>query len=179
MFLKSILFLKSENFKNSFFALFWQLSRGLVKSQASVASSRINLGDLFASGRSSCEGYSEIFAAQLTGRPSSREKHLENFFTILSLSVLAACPSDLLATHPSREKRVFSISKTVFKTFSVFPSNFCDYSLSSPFLSQLKLTQTLLKLHFSIISSQIFKKRYGFSLSHFIFHILSLIFLFL
>ena len=47
------------------------------------------------------------------------------------------------------------------------------------FLSQLKLTQTLLKLHFCIISSQIFKKRYGFSLSHFIFHVLSLLFLFL
>ena len=52
------------------------------------------------------------------------------------------------------EKCVFCVSKTVFKTFSVFPSNFCDYSLSSPFLSQLKLTQTLLKLHFCIISSQ-------------------------
>ena len=43
----------------------------------------------------------------LAGRPSSCEKHLENFFTILSLSVLVACPGDLLATHPSREKRVF------------------------------------------------------------------------
>ena len=115
----------------------------------------------------------------LVGRPSSHEKHLEIFFTILSLSALATCPSDLLATHPSREKRVFCISKTVFKTFSIFPSNFCDYSLSSPFLSQLKLFQTLFKLHFCIISSQSFKKRYGFSLSHFIFHVLSLLFLFL
>ena len=66
-----------------------------------------------------------------------------------------------------------------FKTFSVFPSNFYDYSLSSPFLSQLKLTQTLFKLHFCIISSRVFKKRYGFSLSHFIFNVLSLVFLFL
>ena len=115
----------------------------------------------------------------LVGRPSSHEKHLEIFFTILSLSALATCPSDLLATHPSREKRVFCISKTVFKTFSIFPSNFCDYSLSFPFLSQLKLFQTLFKLHFCIISSQSFKKRYGFSLSHFIFHVLSLLFLFL
>ena len=98
---------------------------------------------------------------------------------ILSLSVLAARPGDLLATHFSREKCVFCISKTVFKTFSVFPLNFCDYSLSSPFLSQLKLTQTLLKLHFGIFSSRIFKKRYGFSLFHFIFHVLSLLFLFL
>ena len=89
----------------------------------------------------------------LAGRPSSREKHLENFLTFFSLSVLAASPGDLLATHFSREKRVFCISKIVFKTFSIFPSNFCDYSLSSIFLSQLKLTQTFLKLHFCIISS--------------------------
>ena len=34
----------------------------------------------------------------LAGRPSSREKHLEIFFIILTLSVLAACPGDLLAT---------------------------------------------------------------------------------
>ena len=43
----------------------------------------------------------------LAGRPSSREKHLEIFFTILTLSVLAACPGDLLVTQPSRKKRVF------------------------------------------------------------------------
>ena len=41
------------------------------------------------------------------GRRSSHEKHLEIFFTILSLSVLAAYPGDLLATHPSRKKHVF------------------------------------------------------------------------
>ena len=66
MFLESILFEKSEIFKNTGFALFWRFSRGYVKSQASVASSRVIFGDLFVSGRSSREGYSEIFAAQLT-----------------------------------------------------------------------------------------------------------------
>ena len=60
----------------------------------------------------------------------------------MSLSVLTASPGDLLATHFSREKRMFCISKTVF------PLNFCDYSLSSPFLSQLKLTQTPFLHHF-------------------------------
>ena len=40
-------------------------------------------------------------------RPSRHEKHLEFFFTILSLSVSAACLGNLLATHPSREKRMF------------------------------------------------------------------------
>ena len=61
-----------------------------------------------------------------------------------------------LATCFSREKCVFCVSKTDFKTFSVFSSTFCDHSLSSPFLSQLKLTQTLCvtlyKLHFCTFS---------------------------
>ena len=56
---------KTWKFQKSSFALFWRLSRGYVKSRASVASSRVIFGDLFASGRSSREGYSEIFAAQL------------------------------------------------------------------------------------------------------------------
>ena len=43
----------------------------------------------------------------LAGRPSSRKKHLEKFFIILTLSILAACPGDLLATHLSREKCMF------------------------------------------------------------------------
>ena len=54
---------------------------------------------------------------------------------------------------------MFCALKTVFKTFLVFPSTFCDCSLSSPFLFQLKLTQTLLELHFCIIFSPIFKKK--------------------
>ena len=65
MFLESILFEKSENFKKPSFALFWQLSRGYVKSWDSVATSLVIFGDLFASGRSSREVHSEIFAAQL------------------------------------------------------------------------------------------------------------------
>ena len=65
MFLESILFLqKLKNFKNSV-ALFWRLSRGSSKSHATAASSRVGFGDLFASERSSSEGYIEIFAAQL------------------------------------------------------------------------------------------------------------------
>ena len=43
----------------------------------------------------------------LAGRPSSCEKHLENFFKLLSLSVLAAWTGDLLATLFSRKKHVF------------------------------------------------------------------------
>ena len=65
MFLESTLFLqKLKNFKNSV-ALFWRLSRGSPKSHATAASSRFDFGNLFASERSSHEGYIEIFAAQL------------------------------------------------------------------------------------------------------------------
>ena len=65
MFLESILFLqKLKNFKNSV-ALFWRLSRGSSRSHAIAASSRVDFGDLFASERSSREGYTEIFAAHL------------------------------------------------------------------------------------------------------------------
>ena len=38
----------------------------------------------------------------LEGRPFCREKHLEIFFTILSLSVLAACPWDLFQSRKMR-----------------------------------------------------------------------------
>ena len=63
MFLESTLFLqKQKNFKNSV-ALFWRLSRGSSKSHAIAASSRVVFGDLFVSGRSSREGYTEIFVA--------------------------------------------------------------------------------------------------------------------
>ena len=65
MFLESTLFLqKLKIFKNSV-ALFWRLSRRSSKSHATTASSHVDFGDLFASERSNCEGYTEIFVAQL------------------------------------------------------------------------------------------------------------------
>ena len=60
----------------------------------------------------------------LAGRPSSRKKTLRKFFTILTLSVLAACPGNLLATCFSREKRVFCVSKTVSLNFFSFSLDF-------------------------------------------------------
>ena len=70
MFLESILFEKSENFKNPVLPYFGgsvagMSSRVYVKSRVLVTSSRVIFGDLFASGRSSHAVYSEIFAAQL------------------------------------------------------------------------------------------------------------------
>ena len=72
MFLESILFLpkkkkktKLKIFKNSV-ALFWRLCRGLSKSHVTAVSSQVGFGDLFMSEWSSRDGYTEIFAAQLT-----------------------------------------------------------------------------------------------------------------
>ena len=63
MFLESILFLqKLKNFKNNV-ALFWRLSHRSFMSHSTAASSRVDFGDLFVSGRSCSEGYIEIFAA--------------------------------------------------------------------------------------------------------------------
>ena len=50
----------------------------------------------------------------LAGRPSSRKKHLEKFFKLLSLSVLAAWTGDLLATLFRSEKRVFGKNRGSF-----------------------------------------------------------------
>ena len=56
----------------------------------------------------------------LAGKPSSREKHLENFFKLLSLCVLAAWTGDLLATLLSREKRMFGKNRGSFYIFFSF-----------------------------------------------------------
>ena len=120
MFLESTLFLqKLKIFKNNV-ALFWWLSRRSSKSHATAASSRVDFGDLFVSERSNREGYTEIFVAQLA--TSSRVdlpivKNTEKIFSQFCLWVFWRLA---LKTCFSREKRVFWISKTVFKTFSIF-----------------------------------------------------------
>ena len=112
----------------------------------------------------------------LAGRPSNCEKHLENFsqfcLWVFWWPDLATC----WRLTPVAKNACLAKIGSVFKTFSVFPSNFCDYSLSSPFLSQLNLTQTLrvthLNLHFCIIPSPIFKKKvwvFSVSLDFFMF----------
>ena len=59
-----------------------------------------------------------------------------------------------------------------------FPLNISDCSLSSPFQTSLKLTRSLSKnLHFYIISTSFFKKRYGFSYYLIAFHVYSMCFL--
>ena len=61
---KYFAFTKTKKFKNSV-TLFWRLSRRSSKSHATVASLRVNFGDLFTSERSSRKGYTEIFMAYL------------------------------------------------------------------------------------------------------------------
>ena len=107
---------------------------GSFKLHTTVASSRVGFDDLLASGRSSREGYIEIFAAQLATPSRVRLPVAKNtwqiFLKLLAWSVLAGDPSDWLATCISREKHMSCVSKTVFKTFSTFPRNFYVYSLS-------------------------------------------------
>ena len=123
-----------------------QRARGLILTTCSRVKGPV------ARERSSREGYTEIFTAQLATPLQVDLPVAKNTLKIFPQLWLWVFWRLALATCFSREKCLFCISKTVFKTFSVFPSTFCDCSLSSPFLSQLKLTQTLsvtlYKLHF-------------------------------
>ena len=115
---KYFVFTKTEIFKNSV-TLFWWLSRESYKSHAIVASSRVVFGDLFVSGRSNCEGYTKIFAAQLTTPLRVRHPVAKNtqqiFSKLLTWSVLAGDLGDWLATCISREKHMFCVLNIVFK----------------------------------------------------------------
>ena len=105
----------------------------------------------------------------LAGRPSSREKHLKNFsqFCLWVFWRLAQATC----------WRLTSVAKNACSAFRrpFFPWIF----VTIHYLPHFYLNWNWLKLHFYIISSQIFKKGCEFSLSHFIFHVLSLLFLFL
>ena len=122
---KYFVFTKTENFKNSV-ALFWRLYRGSNKSHATVASSRVSFGDLFVSGRSSREGYTEIFTAQLATPSrvslSSREKHLEKFSRILFSKCFAAYPKDLTQSRKSRVLHIEGYFQSCFQKLFIFPS---------------------------------------------------------
>ena len=103
MFLESILFLqKLKNFKNSV-VLFWRLSRGSSKSHAIVTSSRVDFRDLFASERSSCEGYIEIFVAQLATFLRVDllvAKNTQKIFTFLVFECFGGLPWRLVGDSP-------------------------------------------------------------------------------
>ena len=114
----------------------------------------------------------------LTSETSSREKHLANFSKFLVWSVLASDVGDFLATYLSRKKRVFCTITTVFKIFLSFPSNFMwlftfSFDWNYPKHSVPLSTNSI----FASFLLKIIKERYGSSLTHFIFYVLSIIFL--
>ena len=80
-----------------------------------------------------------------------------------------------LATYLSREKRVFCTIRAVFKTFLVFPRTFYDYSLSlSIETNPNTLCHSLQTPFLHNLNSKSSRRRYGFSLSHSIFLVLSI-----
>ena len=114
----------------------------------------------------------------LVGRTSSREKYLDKFFRICVLSVLVTDPGNLLATWLSRENCVFCTNRSVFKFFQFFPQTFmfvhCLPHINSLSNSPYHSHKPPFLLHFNFKS---LRKRYGFSLSHYIFLVLRIIFL--
>ena len=108
----------------------------------------------------------------LTGRTSSHEKHLDKFFKICVLSVLATDTGDLLATWLSCENRVFSTNRSVFKLFQFFPRTFVTVHCLPRFTTLPNTLCLSQKLHFSSTSQhQSSRKRYGLFSFHYIFRV--------
>ena len=88
------------------------------------------------------------------------------------------CPGDLLATHPSCEKRVCWQKVGQFlKTFSIFPQTFYNYSLALSTETHPNIPCHSLQtpfLHF--FTSKSSRKRYEFLFPHLISRVLSFIF---
>ena len=74
----------------------------------------------------------------LAGRTSNHKKHLDKFFKIFVLSVLATGLGDLLTTWLSCENCVFCANRSVFKRFQFFPRT----SVTVHCLPYLKHSQT-------------------------------------
>ena len=96
----------------------------------------------------------------LAGRPSSRKKHLENFFKSLDLKCFGGWPWRLIGDSPqSRKTRVLHFKVSFSKPFQFSLKLFMTFH----FHSQLKLTQTLrvtlYKLHFSPFSPPNFQEK--------------------
>ena len=104
------------------------------------------VGDLFAGGRSSREGYTEIFMAQFATLSQvelpvvkNTQKIFQKFSFKCSGSWSWRLARDLIQSQKSRVLHKMGQFLNLF----CFPSNFHDYSLSSPFQTSLKLTVSL------------------------------------
>ena len=114
----------------------------------------------------------------LTGGPSSREKHLNKFFKICNTGFwrldLVTC-SRLIPVAKNVCFALWGLFLGQFSKTLHFSLAYYDYSLSCPFLSLTNSPCSLQKKSsiFFIISSQIFKKRYGFYFFLNVFHVSS------
>ena len=152
-------------------ALFWRLSCGSVKSHATVAISRVSFGDLFASGRSSHEGYIEIFVAQLVTPSRVRLPVMKNtwqFFQIFWLDVFWQVKLVIFWRLNSVAKIVwfakrssFSIlfSKRVLNCFSCILWLFIFWSHFRHFNTTVVNSKIF---HYFVTIFSMFKERYGF-----------------
>ena len=95
----------------------------------------------------------------------------------LSHEILVTWTGDLFTNHSSRKKRVFCtlkvIFRAIFKNFSFFPCILWLFIVLSVSASSKLIVFTHKTSIFVIISSPIFKKRYGFSLFLKVFHVSS------
>ena len=109
----------------------------------------------------------------LTSRTFSHEKHLDKFFKIFVLSVLATC-----SRLDSVGKITWFAQKGQFLKLFSFPSNFSNCSLFGLFISLTNPPCVSQKSPlFFIISTSFFKNRYGFSYYLTAFHVCSMWFL--
>ena len=104
----------------------------------------------------------------LVGRTSNREKHLDKFFKNFVFSVLATCS---WLDSVAKIMCFAQIGQFLARTFVTVH---CLPHINSFLNSLCHSHKPLLLLHFNFKSS---RKMYGFSLSHYIFLVLSIIFL--
>ena len=133
-------------------------------------------GDLSASERSSCERtqrFSQLTLQLPHEQNFQSRKHLDKFFKIFVLSVLATC----LRLDSVGKIAWFAQKGQFLKLFS-FPSNFSNCSLFGLFISLTNPPCVSQKSPlFFIISTSFFKNRYGFSYYPTAFHVCSMWFL--
>ena len=110
MFLESILFLKTENFKNHFcpvLATQSQVSQVAYHSRELAGHFWRLVHEWKVQSRGVHRDFRGSVRGSLASKTSSCEKHLAKFFIFLIWSVLVGKLGDSLATYLSRENRVF------------------------------------------------------------------------
>ena len=153
MFLESILFEKSQNFKIQFCPVLAAQSQVCqVASLSRIFASHFwwLVREWKAQSRGSLRDFRGSARDLLAGRPSSREKHLEKFSNFCSWVLWRLELATVWRLNQVAKNACFTKIRAVFKSFSVFPSNICDCS-SSP--SQT-LRAPISNLHCCILVAQ-------------------------